>query len=85
LPDFQNQKNHNLGKFLRVLQRKMKEFLWPFGLYFAIWNFYRHLVHFTYIWPFGIHIFPHFGMLYQEKSGNPGPGYESFTMEEKNI
>jgi hypothetical protein len=42
--------------------------------------FYDHLVYFTAIrnilWPCGIfvvigYIFPHFGMLYQEKSGNP--------------
>jgi hypothetical protein len=37
-----------------------------------------HLVYFTAIgnilWPFGIHIFPRFGILYQEKSGNPAYG-----------
>jgi hypothetical protein len=44
-------------------------------------KFYGHFVYFTAIWyslwPFGIFcghlgIFSHFGMLYQEKSGNPG-------------
>jgi hypothetical protein len=43
--------------------------------------FYYHLVYFTAIgnilWPFGIfgviwYIFPRFGILYQEISGNPG-------------
>jgi hypothetical protein len=31
-------------------------------------TFYVHLVHFVVIW----YIFPRFGMLYREKSGNPG-------------
>jgi hypothetical protein len=37
--------------------------------------FYAHLVYFTAVWYMYImsiwYIFPHFGMLYQEKSGNP--------------
>jgi hypothetical protein len=33
-----------------------------------IGNFRGHLVHFVVIW----YIFSRFGMLYQEKSGNPG-------------
>jgi hypothetical protein len=44
--------------------------------FMAIWNmlqpfriFYDHPVYFQVI--FGIHIFARFGMLYQEKSGNP--------------
>jgi hypothetical protein len=50
-------KNTNLGKFWRVLQ-------WKLLVYFvAIWK------HFMVIW----YIFPRFGMLHQEKSGNPGP------------
>jgi hypothetical protein len=45
--------------------------------------FYGHLEYFTVIcnisWPFGNtvviwYIFPHFGILCQEKSGNPAPG-----------
>jgi hypothetical protein len=45
--------------------------------------FYRHLVHFTFfcyiLWTFGIVrgnlvYFSRFGILYQEKSGNPGAG-----------
>jgi hypothetical protein len=49
--------------------------------------FYDNVVYFTAIgnilWPFGIfcgHLeyFPHFGILYQEKSGNPG-GIASFA------
>jgi hypothetical protein len=46
--------------------------------------FYDHFVYFTakwyILWPFGavcghlVYIFPRFGMLYREKSGNPGLG-----------
>jgi hypothetical protein len=61
-------KNHNLGKFLRALDGKML-------IYFmAIWNILRpfgtfcdHLVHFVLLW----YIFSGFGILYQQKSGNP--------------
>jgi hypothetical protein len=67
-------KNPNLGKFWRVLQWKMLVYfmtIWsillPFGL------FYCHLVYFIAIryilWLFII--FFQFGMLYEEKSGNP--------------
>jgi hypothetical protein len=60
----------NLGKFCRVL-------LWKILVYFiTIWSilrplyiFYGHLVYFVVIW----HIFHRFGILDQEKSGNPGP------------
>jgi hypothetical protein len=54
-------KNPNLGTFWRALKWKMQ-------VYFrVIWN----------IWPFGNvgaiwYIFPRFGILCQEKSGNPG-------------
>jgi hypothetical protein len=53
---FQTQ-NPNLGKFWKVLQRKM--------LVFFMTKWYM-------LWLFGICIFPRFGMLYREKSGNPG-------------
>jgi hypothetical protein len=54
-------KNPNLGKFWRVLQ-------WNMLVYFMdIWSIYGQLVYVVVIW----YIFPHFGMLYQEKSGNP--------------
>jgi hypothetical protein len=47
----------------------MLVFLWP------LCQFFGHLVDFPAIWhilwPSGMYIFPHFGMLYQEKSGNP--------------
>jgi hypothetical protein len=43
--------------------------------FMAIWNIYTHLlyfidhlVHFVFIW----HIISGFGIMYQEKSGNPG-------------
>jgi hypothetical protein len=35
----------------------------------AFWIFYDHLVHFEFIW----YIFSGFGIMDQEKSGNPGP------------
>jgi hypothetical protein len=61
-------KNPNLGKFWRVLERKnLKYFrafwniLWTFGI------FYYHLVRFVFIW----YIFSGFGIMYQQKSGNP--------------
>jgi hypothetical protein len=64
---FQTQ-NPNLGKFWRVLDGKMLLYL------MAIWNvlwtfgiFYDHLVHFVFIW----YIFSGFGIMHQEKSGNP--------------
>jgi hypothetical protein len=38
--------------------------LWPFGIY------YGHLVYFMTFWAFCI-FSPHFGILHQEKSGNP--------------
>jgi hypothetical protein len=63
-------KNPYLGKFWRALKWKMR-------VYFA----YGHLEYFTVIWLiiwlFGYvvviwYIFPRFGILHQEKSGNPG-------------
>jgi hypothetical protein len=57
-------KNPNLGKFLKVLQRKMLGFFMAFSLFTAKWYI---------LWPFGTiwYIFPHFGTLHSEKSGNP--------------
>jgi hypothetical protein len=58
----------DLGKFWRVLQWKMLVYfmcIWP--ILWLLEIFYGHLVHFAVIW----YIFPRFGMLYQEKSGNP--------------
>jgi hypothetical protein len=62
-------KNPNLGKFWRALD-------WKMLIYFmAIWNilqtfgiFYDHLVHFVFI----LCSFGTFGIIHQEKSGNPG-------------
>jgi hypothetical protein len=64
---FQTKKS-NLGKFWRVLQ-------WKILVYFIIiWSFlrpleifYGHLVYFVVNW----YISPRFGILHQEKSGNP--------------
>jgi hypothetical protein len=63
-------KNPNLGKFWRALPRleNVYIFLWPFGIF--LWRFgifYVHLVHFVFIW----YIFSGFGIMHQEKSGNP--------------
>jgi hypothetical protein len=62
-------KNPNLGKFWRTLDCKMLIYC------IAIWNnlqtfgiFYDHLVNFLFIW----YIFSDLGIMYQEKSGNPG-------------
>jgi hypothetical protein len=59
----------NLGKFWKVLQWKILEY------FMTIWSILRpfeisfgHLVYFVVIW----YISPRFGILYQEKSGNPG-------------
>jgi hypothetical protein len=40
---------------------------WPFGIFMIIWYCFWPFVIFMVIW----YIFSHFGMLYQEKSGNP--------------
>jgi hypothetical protein len=34
----------------------------------TFWDIYDHLAHFVFIW----YIFSSFGIMYQEKSGNPG-------------
>jgi hypothetical protein len=73
MADFQT-KNPNFVKFWRVKQRKMSvhfmsiwSILLPFGIFCG---FYRHFVY-----------FPPFGMLYQEKSGNPGKGDDVITLQ----
>jgi hypothetical protein len=62
-------KSPDLGKFCRALDCKLLIYfmaiwnmLWTFGI------FYDHLVHLAFIW----YIFLGFGIVYQEKSGNPG-------------
>jgi hypothetical protein len=62
-------KNSSLGQFWRVLQWKMLvecmvicSILWPFDTCYGL------SVYFVVIW----YSFPRFGILYQEKSGNPG-------------
>jgi hypothetical protein len=62
-------KNPNMGKFWSVLQ-------WKMCVYFMdILSILRQYM----LLPFGVFCgnlvcFPRFGPLYQEKSGNPGPG-----------
>jgi hypothetical protein len=80
LPDVFFSKLHkspNLGNFWRVLKWKKLAYLmntWsilqPFGL------FYVYLV-FIGIYCGNLVYFPRFGMLYQEKSGNPGCRYNN--------
>jgi hypothetical protein len=58
-------KNPNLGKFWKALDCKFMPIwiiFWRFGI------FYDYLVHFVFIF----YIFSGFGIMYQEKSGNPG-------------
>jgi hypothetical protein len=61
-------KNPNLGKFWRVLQ-------WKMLVYFMdTWSILRSFV--IFLWTFcivrgNLVYFSHFGILYQEKSGNP--------------
>jgi hypothetical protein len=63
-------KNHNLGKFWSALDWKMlKYFMAIWNILMRFGNFYCYLVHFLPIW----YIFPGFGIMYQEKSGNPAP------------
>jgi hypothetical protein len=77
---FSNQKsNPNLSKFWKILQCKMliyftaiRSILLPFGIH-SLWPFgvvSGHLVYFMVIWYVGM--FSRFGMLHQEKSGDPG-------------
>jgi hypothetical protein len=60
-------RNHNLGKFWRVLQWYI---LWPFGQFSKFLEYFiALLVYFVDTW----HVFPIFGTLCREKSGNPDP------------
>jgi hypothetical protein len=63
LPDFQT-KNTNFGIFGVPWNGKCWYILWPFRTYYGFWYI---------LWPFGnlVHAFPYFGILYQDKSGNP--------------
>jgi hypothetical protein len=80
---FQN-KNPDLGKFRSALQWKMLVYylaIWSilrlFGIFCGHWYILRSFGK-CILWPFGsfyghlVH-FSSFGVLYQEKSGNPGP------------
>jgi hypothetical protein len=64
-----------LGKFWTVLKLKvLVNFLAPWSVLRPFGLNYGHLVYFGFIW----YIFPRFGMLYKEKSGNTG-------LPEKNV
>jgi hypothetical protein len=61
-------KNPNLGKFWRFLQwKRLVYFLSIWSILLPLEIFYGNLVYFVVIW----YISPRFGMLHQEKSGNP--------------
>jgi hypothetical protein len=65
-------KNPNLGKFYKVLQWKLLvHFMTIWSILRPFEIFYGHLVFLVVIWC----IFPLFGILYQEKSGNPAISY----------
>jgi hypothetical protein len=76
-------KNPNLGKFWRATDWKMLLYI------MAIWNilqtfgkFYDHLEHFVFIWC----IFAGFGIVYQEKSGNPDSNpYRLQTLDSSSV
>jgi hypothetical protein len=58
----------NLGKFWRALDRKMLiYFIAIWNIFRTFWKFYGHLEQFLLIW----YIFSGFGIMYQERSGNP--------------
>jgi hypothetical protein len=75
-------KNHNLGKFWRPLEWKVLVYfmvvgniLWPYGIFYLHWVYCT--ASWYILWSFGIvvviwYIPPPFGILCQEKSGNPG-------------
>jgi hypothetical protein len=75
-------KNPNSGQFWWALGWKMLTYL------MGIWNilrtpgmFYDYLVHFVFSW----YIIPSFGIMYQEKSGNPGLEPRSDTTQSDQI
>jgi hypothetical protein len=62
-------KNPKSDKYWRVLQWKMLKYFWAIWSIFWLFGiFCGHLLYYVVIW----YIFRRFGMLYQEKSGNPG-------------
>jgi hypothetical protein len=63
-------KNPNSGEFLRGLLRKILVYFMTIrSILRPLEIFYGHLVYFVVIW----YIFPRFGILDQEKYGNPDP------------
>jgi hypothetical protein len=68
---FQN-KNPNLGKFWSVLQwKRLVNFMAIWSILLPLCLCYGHFVYFVVILAY----FSRFGMLYQEKSGNPGDSW----------
>jgi hypothetical protein len=61
-------KNPNLGKFLTALDWKMLiNFMAIWNILWTFWVFYDHLVNFVFL----RYISSGFGIMHQEKSGNP--------------
>jgi hypothetical protein len=74
-------KNRNLGTLCRLLQLKMLVYFIEFlSILRPFDTFYGHLVYFVVIW----YIFPRFGILYQEKSGNTVFDFARALAKEKN-
>jgi hypothetical protein len=77
-------KNPNLGEFWRVLQWKMMVyFMDTWSILRSFVRFYGHLVQFVIIW----YIFSRFGILFQEKSGNPDVNreYKSNILKQRKL
>jgi hypothetical protein len=73
-------KNTNLGKFWRALDWKMFAYCMPIWNILWTWGiFYDYSVHFVFIW----YIFSGFGIMYQEKSGNPAPKWLQSCWQEE--
>jgi hypothetical protein len=63
-------RNPNLGNFWSALDLKMLAYFIPSGIFYGHLGYciHGHLVHLMFIW----YIFSGFGIMYQDKSGNPG-------------
>jgi hypothetical protein len=76
LPDglFSNQKSQFWENFQGLRLKNIDiPIIWPFETFYGYTRyFYEHLVNFVFIW----YIFSSFGIMHQEKSGNPDIGRE---------
>jgi hypothetical protein len=75
-------KNPTLGKFLRALDWKMLiYFMTIWNIWLTFWIFNENLVHLVFIG----YIFSGFGIMLQEKSGNPAYDREFQRQRFKNL